>query len=67
MIRRETRSIAWMVFQSLRSLVSASCNAANCAWLRATLTVFRATFRVHWQPLRPEVATERCCTDPWLM
>ena len=67
MIRRETRSISWMIFQSFRSLATASFIAVNCAGLRATLTVFWATLRVHWQPLRPEAATERCWTDPWLM
>jgi len=67
MIWRERRSISRMVFQSLRSLVTASFMASNCAWLSATLTVFCATLRVHWQPLRPEVATVRCCTDPSLI
>ena len=67
MIRRETRSIAWMIFHSSRSLATASFIASNCAGLSATLTVFCATLRVHWQPLRPEAPTERCCTDPWLM
>jgi hypothetical protein len=47
-ILRESFSIWVIVLWSLRRLAMAVCREWNCSALRATVIVFRATFRVHY-------------------